>query len=200
MTASPLHPYLTHPRTGERLRAIGSTSRGPIWPVLGASPDDPPADPADPPVVDPPADPKPVDDPLGDAGKKALAAERDARKAAEKELAKFRKAEQDRADADKTADEKRAAAEQRADAAEQRAMRLEVAAEKGLTAAQAKRLVGSTREELAADADEILRDFPTAAAKPTGPKPDPSQGARGEPASRPTSLGAAVARAYSAGK
>jgi hypothetical protein len=201
MTALPLHPYLTHPRTGERLRAIGFTRRGPIWPQMGASPDDPSTDPAaDPPAADPPADPKPDADSLGDAGKKALAAERDARKAAEKELAKYRKAEADKADADKSEAEKRAAAEQRAVDAELRATRLEVAHEKGLTPAQAKRLVGSTRDELAADADEILRDFPTAAAKPAGPKPDPSQGARGEPASRPTSLGAAVARAYSAGK
>lgn len=43
---------------------------------------------------------------------------------------------------------------------EARALRLEVAFEKGLTPAQAKRLVGASREELEADADEILRDFP----------------------------------------
>jgi hypothetical protein len=203
MTALPLHPHLTHPHTGERLRAIGFTSRGPIWPQLGASPDDPPADPADPtdpPAGDPPADPKPDPKPdadqLGDAGKKALAAEREQRKAAEKELAKYRKADQDRVDADKTEAEKRAAAEQRATDAEMRATRLEVAHEKGLTPAQAKRLVGTTKEELEADADEILRDFPTAPAKPAGPKPDPSQGARGETKNRPTSLGAAVAQHY----
>jgi chromosome segregation ATPase len=41
-----------------------------------------------------------------------------------------------------------------------RALRLDVAFEKGLTPAQAKRLVGNSREELEADADEILRDFP----------------------------------------
>ena len=41
-----------------------------------------------------------------------------------------------------------------------RALRLEVAFEKGLTPAQAKWLVGATRDELEADADEILRDFP----------------------------------------
>jgi hypothetical protein len=41
-----------------------------------------------------------------------------------------------------------------------RALRLEVAFEKGLTPAQAKRLVGGTRDELEADAEEILRDFP----------------------------------------
>ncbi len=41
-----------------------------------------------------------------------------------------------------------------------RALRLEVAFDKGLTPAQAKRLVGANRDELEADADEILRDFP----------------------------------------
>ena len=79
--------------------------------------------------------------------------------------------------------ESQAAAERRAQEAELRAARLEVAAEKGLTPAQAKRLVGTTREELEADAAEILRDFP-AAASPRTPRPDPTQGSRGgKPAS-----------------
>lgn len=50
-------------------------------------------------------------------------------------------------------------AEKRADDAEARALRLEVASEKSLTKAQAKRLVGSTQEELEADADELLETF-----------------------------------------
>lgn len=50
-------------------------------------------------------------------------------------------------------------AEQRAAAAEQALMRAEVAAAKGLTPAQAKRLAGVTREELEADADELLETF-----------------------------------------
>jgi hypothetical protein len=153
------------------------------------------AEPEAKPAGDPPADPKP-DDQLGDAGKKALAAEREQRKAAEKELAKYRKAEAEKAEADKSEAEKRAAAEQRAADAELRATRLEVAHEKGLTPAQAKRLVGATKEELEADADEILRDFPTGTAKPAAPKPDPSQGARGETKNRPTSLAAAVTSHY----
>lgn len=49
--------------------------------------------------------------------------------------------------------------EQKAAAAEARALRLEIAAEKGLTPAQAKRLVGTTKEELEADADELLSTF-----------------------------------------
>lgn len=58
-----------------------------------------------------------------------------------------------------------------------RALRIEVAFEKGLTPAQAKRLVGATREELEADADEVLRDFP--ALKPDGrPKGNADLGGR----------------------
>ena len=45
---------------------------------------------------------------------------------------------------------------------DQRALRAEVVAAKGLTPAQAKRLSGATREELEADADELLEAFPSA--------------------------------------
>lgn len=53
--------------------------------------------------------------------------------------------------------DKAAAAEARARAAEIRADRLDVAAAKGLSASLAARLVGETREELEADADELLK-------------------------------------------
>lgn len=181
----PTHPALRHPRTGEPLRAVGLLRDGrPVWPVMGASPDDPGeqgdggeegGDPDVPPGT-------------GDAGKQAIDRmkaerneERKARRALEAELEKYRRAEQEKVEADKTEAERRAAAEQRAEQAELRALRLEVAAEKGLTPAQAKRLVGNSREELEADADEIREAFPTAPATPErkAPKPDPSQGARG---------------------
>lgn len=58
-----------------------------------------------------------------------------------------------------------AEAEARAKAAELQAMRLQVAAEKGLTTNQAKRLVGDTLEDLQSDADAFLADLPTP--KPT---------------------------------
>jgi hypothetical protein len=177
MTAHLRHPY-------SNLFAIGYLRDGtPVWPVIGGA-DDPPADPPAEPPADssPPVDaPKPKDDDgLGDAGKKALAAERKRANDAEKELAKFRKAEQDKADADKSETEKRAAAEKRAEEAELRVLRLEVAQDKGLTAAQAKRLVGATREELEADADDLVATFGAKQGDgKTTPKPDPSQGARG---------------------
>jgi hypothetical protein len=48
---------------------------------------------------------------------------------------------------------------ERATKAEQDAARARVAAEKGLTPAQARRLVGATEDELKADADELLSTF-----------------------------------------
>lgn len=55
--------------------------------------------------------------------------------------------------------ERLSGAEKRAQEAELRALRLEVAAEKGLTPAQARRLVGSSKEELEEDADDLLSSF-----------------------------------------
>lgn len=107
---------------------------------------------------------------LGDAGKKALDAERKARRDAEKQAKELADRLAAIEDKDKTEAERFAAkvadAEDRAAKAEARAMRLEVAQSKGLSPAQAKRLVGSTQEELEADADEILEAFPTQGATP----------------------------------
>jgi hypothetical protein len=50
-------------------------------------------------------------------------------------------------------------AEKERDSHASTATRLQVAMEKGLTPSQAKRLVGSTREELEADADELIADL-----------------------------------------
>lgn len=57
------------------------------------------------------------------------------------------------------AKQKQAEAESKAAAAEARADRVEIAVEKGLSPAQAKRLVGSNREELEADAEELVKDL-----------------------------------------
>lgn len=66
-------------------------------------------------------------------------------------------------DADKTEGQKAldeaAAAKARADKAEAELMRLTVAMDKGLSPAQAKRLVGNTIEELEADADDLVEQF-----------------------------------------
>lgn len=78
--------------------------------------------------------------------------------------------EKSKTDAEKVADRIKAA-EERAAAAEAKALRLEVATSKGLTPAQAKRLTGSTVEELEADADELLEAFGGSAAKAADTKP-----------------------------
>lgn len=108
---------------------------------------------------------------LGDGGKKALDAERRERRAAEKRASDFEARLKEFEDRDKTEAEKLAeratAAEKRAAELETSALRLEVAAEKGLTPTQAKRLVGATREELEADADELLSTFKPAESNET---------------------------------
>lgn len=80
------------------------------------------------------------------------------------------------------AGERAAAAEKKAEAAEARALRLEIATAKGLNAAQAKRLVGTTKEELEADADEILESFkPADGEKPAPHKPTADLKGGGDP-------------------
>lgn len=66
---------------------------------------------------------------------------------------------------------------------DQKALRAEVAMAKGLTPAQAKRLAGTSREELEADADEILEAFPVnkdpESTKPGPPSRQPKPDLRG---------------------
>lgn len=63
-----------------------------------------------------------------------------------------------KSDLDK-ANERASTAEGKASQAELRALRAEVALDKGLSATLAKRLQGSTREEIEQDADELLAEF-----------------------------------------
>ncbi|MFM9703599.1 hypothetical protein [Streptomyces galilaeus] len=107
---------------------------------------------------------------LGEGGKKALEAERRARAAAEKtataaqkkldDLAKKLQAFEDR---DKTEAQKLAERAQTAEAeaakASARLLRFEVAADKKLPAGWANRLQGSSKEELEADAEALLKEL-----------------------------------------
>lgn len=135
---------------------------------------DDPKDPKDPSATDDPKDPKADADPdLGEAGKKALEAERKARKAAEKAAKDFEarlKAieDKDKSEIDKLRDERDNAIKEANDAKLER-LRLEVASTKGLTPAQAKRLVGTNQEELEADADEFLESIKPGENKGTPP-------------------------------
>ena len=59
----------------------------------------------------------------------------------------------------KSLEDRVAEIEKQAKDSEDRALRAEVANAKGLSATQAKRLIGGTREELEADADDLLKDM-----------------------------------------
>lgn len=86
------------------------------------------------------------------ARERAKYADYDDLKAKAEKLAEFEEAQ--KSEADKLKDR---IAELEPTAKE--ASRLRVALEKGLTVAQAKRLVGETEEDLAADADQLLEDL-----------------------------------------
>lgn len=170
----------------------------PVPPVPTPTATDPAG--ATPPAATNPPAPAPAspEDGLGEAGKRALQAERDKRKELEKQVGELKplldfvsqiRGGQAVPDSQKTEVEQMAArlAEVEKSAADERMLRLrlEVATEKGLTPAQAARLTGTSKEELAADADALKVLFPTAPAAggqpgtPGTPAPDPSQGARG---------------------
>lgn len=132
-------------------------------------------DPPDP-KSDPPAD-------LGDAGKKALDAERKARRDAEQKLKALEDQlkelqDKDKSEVERLRDEVESLKAQ-AQTSSAAALRAEVAMAKGLTPAQAKRLVGDTREDLEADADEILEAFPVQGGATPPPSNKPATDLRG---------------------
>jgi hypothetical protein len=112
-------------------------------------------------VVDPPTDPGEAE--LGDAGKRAIQREREARKELEarlKELeplaAKAKELEESQKSEAQRLQERAEAAERAAQEANAQLLRRDVAASKGLPPQLAARLRGTTTEELEADADELL--------------------------------------------
>lgn len=121
---------------------------------------------------------------LGDSGKKAIQAERDARKTAEKTatdaLAKVKAFE----DAQKTQSEKDAEARAELEKSNTenaaKVLRYEAAEKTGLPLAAAARLQGATLEDLIADA-EVLKGLGvgTEPPKPGTPRPDKTQAATG---------------------
>lgn len=163
--------------------------------------DDPATDPQATPLTPPAGDGHADDDKgtLGANGLKALEAERAANKASKKQIAELQAKLKEYEDANKSEAEKTAerlaTLEKDNAASRSRAERLEVALDKGLPKALAARLQGSTREELEADADELLKLV--GEQKPASPKPDPSQG-HGGAGAKPTSMEAAIAAALGA--
>lgn len=121
--------------------------------------------------------------------KRALRAERAAAKAAKDEAAQLRARVQELEDAGKTEEQRRedatktlqaehTALQASVAAKDAQLLRYEIAAEKGLNLAAAKRLQGTTREEIEADAEDWKRVWGTGGAGEGTPPPDPGQGAR----------------------
>lgn len=124
---------------------------------------------------------------LGDAGKKALQAERDRAAAAEKRVKELEAAVKEREDAElsevdrltKQLQERDARIGELESTATQSGLdliRYQVATEKGIPSAWVARLQGTDRESFEADADALLPSLRTDNPNPT-PKADPSQGA-----------------------
>ncbi|MFF4600563.1 hypothetical protein [Amycolatopsis sp. NPDC001319] len=157
-------------------------------------------------------EPQPTEDPkpeattgepstdLGDAGKRALAEERKARKAAEKEksdlAARLKEFEdRDKSELDKATEAWKSAEAER-DAAKAEALRFRVAAEFGISTAPDDEGVSDADLFLTGQDEETMRrqaqrfSARQTPAGPSVPKPDPSQGARG-----PVGMDARIAEA-----
>lgn len=136
---------------------------------------------------------------LGEGGQKALAAERKARGAAEKTAAAAAKErdklaarlqeleDRDKSEAQKLA-ERAQTAEAEAAKASAKLLRFEVASSKKLPAGWANRLQGSTKEELEADADALLKELGDQQQRQT---PNYDGGVR-KPAPAPTDMNALI--------
>lgn len=183
-TTLPVHPTLIDPATGKPLEALAVIGGRPVWPVIGGAEDvDDDPEPDGDGEKDSPEEPDDTDE--GDKKKpdtesfdetrfqKALSkknsensnlrkrlAELEPLAAKAKELEDAGKSEAERLT------ERATSAEERADKTEAALLRLQVALEKALPADEvrrltstARRLVGTTKEELEEDADDLLASF-----------------------------------------
>lgn len=128
---------------------------------------------------------------LGEAGKKALNAERRRASQAEKQAkdlaARLKEIEdKDKSEVDKLREELEAA-KRDAETARKDALRLKVGSAKGLPEKVAARLQGDTEEEMAADADSLLEEL-----KPGSPKGSADGGNRGKPPKSGTDMDALI--------
>ena len=120
----------------------------------------------------------PADEPLGEPGKKALQAERERAATAERQAAEFKR-RLDEIEAANLSDLERAQkqaqeAQEAAAKATAEALRFRVAAKHGISDEDADLfLTGKDAETLEKQAARLMERTPT------GPKPDPSQGAKG---------------------
>lgn len=123
-----------------------------------------------------------ADKPLGENGEKALRAERETRKALEKQLADAQKVIKDAEAASlselERAQKEAAEAQTLLAQAQREALVSRVALEKAVPADLIQFLTGADEEAVAAQADLLVERLNKA---PASPKPDPSQGGKGTP-------------------
>lgn len=125
---------------------------------------------------------------LGEGGKKALAAEREARKAAEKSAAEL-KARLDQIEAANLSDLEKAQkqaqeAQESAAKAATEALRWRTAAKFGISDEDAETLLtGSDEATITRQAERLAEFQKSQQPAPAGPRPDLSQGSKGEPKS-----------------
>jgi hypothetical protein len=187
-----------HPVTG--LRALGIGKRGPIWPQLGAAetpeedaaPEQPEEDAApqeaekdSAPSFQPITSQEDLNKILGRrvAQERAKYSGFDDLKA---KAAKYDELEEAKKTTEQRLSEQLTAAQKRVAELELDQLRSSVAAEKGLPAKFARRLTGTTREELEADADDLLDTIPKPEPKvPLSQKPKESLRGGGRPDEEP---------------
>ena len=172
---------------------------------MADDPTTPPADPAKGTPGTDPADPtssKPDPDPadLGDAGKRAIKAEREARQAAEKAAKDLAAKLKELEDRDKTEAERlteaKVAAEQKAAEALAEALRYKVATRFGINDEDAGLyLTGNDEATLVRQAERLAE---LAKASGATPKPDLTQGGKGTPALNSSALEESLRRAVGA--
>ena len=128
-----------------------------------------------------PVEEQPAEETLGDPGKKALAAERDARKAAERRFAEAEARLKEIEDANLSELQKaqRDAEEYRSKLASLQVenARSRIALEKGVPSDLIEFIVGEDEEQMAAKADLLMSRLNST---PSTPKPDFTQGASGQ--------------------
>lgn len=154
-------------------------------------------------AANPPEESGGDDEKLGENGLKALRAERENVKQLKAQLAEANGRikefeDRDKSESDKQA-EKLADTQRQLDAATLKATQYEVAASKGIPLTAAGRLRGASREEMEADADDLLKLINagkpgSGTLNPNPPKDDPSQGKGGDP--KPHSLREAISEHY----
>lgn len=125
--------------------------------------------------ADTPAEPE-----LSDAGKRALKAERDRANTAERQVKDLTAQIESFQAQITTLEADKIALSEDLTGKTKEITRLNVGIDKGLTKGQIARLQGDDEDAISADADDLLSLFPASDNKPATPKPDPSQGPKGD--------------------